>query len=136
MVVFLCREVPSLLSKGGISHMYSHAASPKNDSYHSSGTHGRSESDHHLDTSDVSGGYLAVTETSGVPVKAFVIGFPDALQSGENSLLKLWVDLWEKTGKTWIFELEGKDPVFLLLPPAAAAAAATTCLLSVTTWSH
>lgn len=64
--------------------------------------------DHHLDTSDVSGVYLAVTETSGVPVEAFVIGFPNALQYGDNSILKLCVDLWERTGKTWIFELEGK----------------------------
>ena len=56
--------------------------------------------------------YREATETSGVEVEAAFLAFPDALMAGKDSLLQLFVDLYARTGKTWLFEL---DAVCVLL---------------------
>ena len=73
--------------------------------------------------------YHEITETSGVEVEAALVAFPAALRyvpslsslppsllsstppppfpsPGEDSFLRLCCDLYERTGKTWIFEQE------------------------------
>ncbi|GAB5029895.1 wd40 repeat-containing protein [Nannochloropsis oceanica] len=70
------------------------------------GRYRRLASSKYLLHADISHVYHEITETSGVEVEAALVAFPAALRSGQDSFLRLCCDLYERTGKTWIFELE------------------------------
>ena len=50
--------------------------------------------------------YNDVVESSGVEVQNLLLPFPCMVRAGEDSLLNLLCELYERTGKTWLFELE------------------------------
>lgn len=50
--------------------------------------------------------YHDVVESSGVEVQPVLLPFPNMLRAGEDALLALLCELYERTGKSWLFELE------------------------------